>query len=90
MPLKLADEFFCGLGNNISHCYHEWLVKWKGLDYEHATWEFENSPFLCSSDGKMLIKDYETRREEAKKAYDPSRIEKVGLVRLIFPQRGLL
>ncbi|XP_017701402.2 uncharacterized protein LOC103719900 isoform X2 [Phoenix dactylifera] len=76
MPLKLADEFFCGLGNNISYCYHEWFVKWKGLDYEHATWEFENSPFLCSSDGKMLIKDYETRREEAKKASDPSRIEK--------------
>ncbi|KAG1359754.1 hypothetical protein COCNU_08G012000 [Cocos nucifera] len=76
MPLKLADEFFCGLGNNISYCYHEWLVKWKGLDHEYATWEFENSPFLCSSDGKMLIKDYETRREEAKKAYDPSRIEK--------------
>nr|XP_029117149.1 uncharacterized protein LOC105033425 isoform X2 [Elaeis guineensis] len=81
MPLKLADEFFCGLGNNISHCYHEWLVKWKGLDYEHATWEFENSPFLCSSDGKMLIKDYETRCEEAKKAYDPSRIEKASQVK---------
>ncbi|KAG1361556.1 helicase protein MOM1 [Cocos nucifera] len=77
MPQNLADEFFCGLGNNVSYCYHEWFVKWKGLGYEHATWELENSPFLCSSDGTILIKDYETRREEAKKASDPSRTEKI-------------
>nr|XP_029123602.1 helicase protein MOM1 isoform X3 [Elaeis guineensis] len=77
MSQNLADEFFHGLGNNVSYCYHEWFVKWKGLGYEHATWELENSPFLCSSDGRMLIKDYETRREEAKKTSDPSRTEKI-------------
>ena len=52
-------------------------MKWRGLGHEHATWEFENSSFLCSVEGKALIKDYERRREEAKKASDTSRAGKV-------------
>lgn len=52
-------------------------MKWKGLGYEHATWEFESSPFLCSVEGKALVNDYERRRQKARKASDPSRADKV-------------
>ncbi|ONK79623.1 uncharacterized protein A4U43_C01F8260 [Asparagus officinalis] len=67
-------------GSSIEHghayCYHEWLVKWKGLGYEHATWELEKSPFLCSSDARVLIHDFENRHEEARRICDPLRAEK--------------
>ncbi|RWW40480.1 hypothetical protein BHE74_00054109, partial [Ensete ventricosum] len=76
MPRKLADEFFSRLGNNFPKCYYEWLVKWKGLGYEDATWEFETSPFLCTCEAMTLMKDYEARIE-AKAAFVSSNADKV-------------
>lgn len=52
-------------GDN-SECQYEWLVKWRGLDYENATWELENANFLCSPHGQSLVKEYEIRQEKAK------------------------
>ncbi|CAL9071573.1 unnamed protein product [Musa textilis] len=75
MPRKLADEFFSRLGNNSQKCYYEWLVKWKGLGYEDATWEFETSPFLCTCEAMALMKDYEARIE-GKAAFVSSNADK--------------
>lgn len=78
MPKKLANEFFNGLADKVSYCNAEWLVKWRDLGYEHATWELETSHFLQTAEGLMLIKDYEARHGEAKKASDLSKASKVG------------
>ncbi|XP_020115173.1 uncharacterized protein LOC109728999 isoform X3 [Ananas comosus] len=76
MPKKLANEFFNGLADKVSYCNAEWLVKWRDLGYEHATWELETSHFLQTAEGLMLIKDYEARHGEAKKASDLSKASK--------------
>ncbi|KAF7805613.1 helicase protein MOM1-like isoform X1 [Senna tora] len=47
-------------------CHYEWLVKWRGLGYEHASWELDNASFLNSPEGQRLIKDYEDRHQRAK------------------------
>ncbi|KAJ8557657.1 hypothetical protein K7X08_003282 [Anisodus acutangulus] len=47
-------------------CLFEWLVKWKGLGYEYATWELGNANFLNSRHGETLIKNFNIRREKAK------------------------
>ncbi|XP_074303491.1 uncharacterized protein LOC141637963 isoform X2 [Silene latifolia] len=41
-------------------CY-EWLVKWRDLDYDQATWEFEDSEFFKKPETQQLLKEYETR-----------------------------
>ncbi|KAL3365354.1 hypothetical protein AABB24_010481 [Solanum stoloniferum] len=51
-------------------CLFEWLVKWKGLGYEYATWELGNSNLLNSQHGESLIKDFNIRREKAKRRID--------------------
>uniref|UniRef100_A0A1D1XN98 Helicase protein MOM1 n=1 Tax=Anthurium amnicola TaxID=1678845 RepID=A0A1D1XN98_9ARAE len=81
MPPELADECFSGCVSNATPCYYEWLVKWTGLGYEHATWEFENSSFLSSSEAMALIRDFESRHREAKKSSDTSKTDKVKLRR---------
>ena len=48
MPPKEAEVFFNSLGDKFVYCNVEWLVKWKDLGYEHATWELESSSFLCT------------------------------------------
>ncbi|XP_027773467.1 uncharacterized protein LOC107023051 isoform X4 [Solanum pennellii] len=48
-------------------CLFEWLVKWKGLGYEYATWELGNSNLLNSQHGESLIEDFNIRREKAKR-----------------------
>ncbi|XP_019178335.1 PREDICTED: uncharacterized protein LOC109173545 isoform X2 [Ipomoea nil] len=66
-------------GDN-SECQYEWLVKWRGLDYENATWELENANFLCSPHGQSLVKEYEIRQEKAKQVINKN--NKQSLVEL--------
>lgn len=60
-------------------CHFEWLVKWRGLDYEHSTWELETESFIKSLEGQSLIRDYENRRNKAKIVSCLSSVEKVPL-----------
>ncbi|KAJ1409234.1 SNF2-like, N-terminal domain superfamily [Sesbania bispinosa] len=62
-----ADNFDC--------CY-EWLVKWRDLGYEHATWEMDNASFLCSPEGQSLIRCYEGRFQRAKRISSCSELDK--------------
>ncbi|CAA3025175.1 helicase MOM1-like isoform X1 [Olea europaea subsp. europaea] len=57
---------------DISDCQYEWLVKWHGLNYEHASWELDNSSTLSSPQGQNLMKDYEIRLQKAKRTVDKS------------------
>ncbi|OVA18048.1 SNF2-related [Macleaya cordata] len=77
MSQKQRDKYLGGHHSDFSNCYYEWFVKWSGLGYEHATWELENEPFLRSPEAMILIRDYESRREKAKIASDPTRADKV-------------
>ncbi|KAK1290972.1 Helicase protein MOM1 [Acorus calamus] len=77
IPQEEADDLYEGQANDFSYCYHEWLVKWRGLGYEHVTWEFENASFIKSNEGAELIKDYEYRHEKAKKASEPTNADEV-------------
>jgi chromodomain-helicase-DNA-binding protein 3 len=72
MPPKLADDFFSSSGVKYSYCTLEWLVKWRGLGYDHATWELETSPCLCTPEAGQLKKNYKNRREAAKQSSIPT------------------
>jgi chromodomain-helicase-DNA-binding protein 3 len=72
MPPKLADDFFSSSGVKYSYCTLEWLVKWRGLGYDHATWELETSPCLCTPEADQLKKNYKNRREAAKQSSIPT------------------
>ncbi|KAL0414343.1 UNVERIFIED_CONTAM: protein let [Sesamum radiatum] len=63
-PIK--DKVYIASSAVISVCNFEWLVKWRGLSYEHATWELDNASFLSSSLGQNLMKNYEIRHRKAK------------------------
>lgn len=65
---KQHDEQHKGHHDDDLNCCHEWLVKWRGLNYEHATWELENSSFLKSREGQRLIEAYESRCKKEKAA----------------------
>ncbi|XP_015089613.1 protein CHROMATIN REMODELING 4-like [Solanum pennellii] len=60
-----------GNDENDADCHYEWLVKWTGLDYSHATWELENASFLMSLEAVKLMTDYEIRHQQAKKEVHP-------------------
>ncbi|GER33519.1 chromodomain-helicase-DNA-binding protein [Striga asiatica] len=60
---------------------YEWLVKWRGLDYDHATWELDSSYFLNCSFGQCLMKEYENRLGKAKSEVDQS--QKGSFVKLL-------
>ena len=77
MPTKQNDGYYAGWAGDIPDCLYEWLVKWCGLGYEHATWELENAPFLNSSEAQSLIREYENRRRKAKSTSDLSMTDKV-------------
>lgn len=77
MPPKEAEAFINSLGDKIAYCNAEWLVKWKGLGYEHATWELESSSFLCTPEAEELKRGYENRLEAARRASDPAKADKV-------------
>ncbi|KAE8696703.1 putative Kinase family protein / peptidoglycan-binding LysM domain-containing protein [Hibiscus syriacus] len=68
----------CGEHHNKEHdvdklnCHVEWLVKWCGLNYEHASWELGNASFFSCPEGQRLIQEYETR----KKAQRASKFDK--------------
>ena len=55
---------------------YEWRVKWKGLDYEHATWELDNAVLFKSPEGLRLIEDYENRHKRMTGA-SSSKVDKV-------------
>lgn len=78
---KTDDESCTGYVDNNSDCHNEWLVKWTGLDYDHATWEIDNASFLRSPEAMKLIRDYESRH---KKAEQSSHVSKADEVLLIF------
>ncbi|KAL4292612.1 hypothetical protein AHAS_Ahas18G0045500 [Arachis hypogaea] len=61
---------------NLNCCY-EWLVKWRGLGYEHATWELDNELFLRSPEGQRLIRGYEECFQREKRAASCSRVDNV-------------
>ncbi|KAL7127241.1 hypothetical protein ABFS83_14G242600 [Erythranthe nasuta] len=62
----IQDKIYVASSDVISVCNYEWLVKWAGLSYDHATWELEDSYFLSSPLGQKLVKDYEIRCQKAK------------------------
>ncbi|KAJ9698071.1 hypothetical protein PVL29_007263 [Vitis rotundifolia] len=76
MPTKQRDDYYTGRAGDIPDCLYEWLVKWRGLGYEHATWELENASFLNSPEAQSLIREYENRCRKAKSASDPSITDK--------------
>ncbi|KAK6118108.1 hypothetical protein DH2020_048157 [Rehmannia glutinosa] len=83
----ILHKFHTASSADVSESY-EWLVKWQGLDYDHATWELDCSYFLSSSLGQNLMTEYETRREKAKKEIDEC--QKGSLVELSeLPASGL-
>ncbi|VFQ75015.1 unnamed protein product [Cuscuta campestris] len=55
------------VGNNDdgSDCHYEWLVKWRGLDYDQATWELETASCLNSPLALQMISDYESSHKKA-------------------------
>ncbi|XP_062172135.1 helicase protein MOM1 [Alnus glutinosa] len=63
-PGQRAEYHKGPAGDNVD-CHYEWLVKWRGLNYEHVTWELENSSFLNSPEGRGLIRDYESRHRKS-------------------------
>lgn len=62
---------------DVSDGFYEWLVKWRGLDYEHATWELGNASFLMSPEGENLKLEHENRCQKAKKVSLVSRPDKI-------------
>lgn len=62
----IQDNIYVASTSDIWVCEYEWLVKWRGLDYDHATWELDNADFLITSLGQNLVRNYEARRGKAK------------------------
>ncbi|ERN08403.1 uncharacterized protein LOC18995828 isoform X1 [Amborella trichopoda] len=73
----MPPNIFFRCRSHLFGCNTEWLVKWRGLDYEHITWELESATFFSSPEAKCLFRDYESRLEKAKKVSDPSITEKI-------------
>ncbi|KAG8658119.1 helicase protein MOM1 isoform X6 [Manihot esculenta] len=61
------DETYKEHAKDISECHNEWLVKWRGLDYDLATWELEDASFMSLANIQSLMRDYENRHEKAKR-----------------------
>ncbi|KAI8020724.1 hypothetical protein LOK49_LG03G02708 [Camellia lanceoleosa] len=77
---KQQDDHHSEHAGDSSNCHNEWLVKWCGLDYEHATWELENASFLHSPQAQNLIREYENRHQRAKEVASFAIVDKVLVV----------
>ncbi|XWS74310.1 hypothetical protein CRYUN_Cryun02cG0203900 [Craigia yunnanensis] len=87
MIAKECDEHHHkGHDSDKLNCHVEWLVKWCGLGYEHASWELENASIFSCPEGRRFIRDYETRRKKAKRGskFDKGRIPNVIFSILFF------
>uniref|UniRef100_A0ACD5Z8I4 Uncharacterized protein n=1 Tax=Avena sativa TaxID=4498 RepID=A0ACD5Z8I4_AVESA len=73
IPPKLAGDFFSSSDIKYSYCTLEWLVKWRGLGYDHATWELETLPCLHTPEADQLKNNYENCREAAKQSSIPTK-----------------
>uniref|UniRef100_A0A3B6QB37 Chromo domain-containing protein n=1 Tax=Triticum aestivum TaxID=4565 RepID=A0A3B6QB37_WHEAT len=77
VPPRLAEDFFCSddflCSSGVSYCTLEWLVKWRGLGYDHATWELETLSCLCTPEADELKENYENHREAAKQSSIPQK-----------------
>lgn len=69
-----------GIDENDADCHYEWLVKWTGLGYSHATWEVENASFLRSLEAVKLMTNYEIRHQQATKELHPLTEDEVNLI----------
>ncbi|MBA0737359.1 hypothetical protein Gogos_010828 [Gossypium gossypioides] len=65
---KECDRHCNGHDDDKLCCHVEWLVKWCGLGYEHASWELDNASFFRCPEGQSLIRDYETCFKKGKKS----------------------
>lgn len=77
---KHLDEYCQQHDESNSDCQYEWLVKWTGLGYEHATWELEDASFLTSLEAIKLIRDYESRHEKTERMSSLSQADEVLVV----------
>lgn len=77
---KQSDESCDGDYDNNSDCRYEWLVKWTGLGYEHATWELDNASFFMSSESSQLISDYESRHKKSESLSSAYKADEVPLI----------
>ncbi|KAH9614916.1 hypothetical protein KSS87_023646 [Heliosperma pusillum] len=70
VPQRLLSRRLVIVGNQdaglASKSHFEWLVKWRGLDYDQATWELEDSEFCKRPEFQQLMQEYETRHNGAK------------------------
>ncbi|XP_078177175.1 uncharacterized protein LOC144571688 isoform X2 [Carex rostrata] len=82
MHADMAQTFFQDRGSQLQSCNTEWLVKWKGLGYEHATWELGSLKLL----DKKLKQEHNHRQidaaRRAKLASEHNKIKKGPFVRL--------
>ncbi|KAB2018565.1 hypothetical protein ES319_D08G237600v1 [Gossypium barbadense] len=65
---KECDRHCNGHDDDKLCCHVEWLVKWCGLGYEHASWELDNASFFRCPEGQSLMRDYETCFKKGKKS----------------------
>lgn len=68
MHADMAQTFFQDRGSQLQYCNTEWLVKWKGLGYEHATWEL----------GSLKLLDKKLKQEHNRRQIDAARREKLA------------
>ncbi|KAK1389524.1 PHD-type domain-containing protein [Heracleum sosnowskyi] len=67
LPDRLLDKRLILLpdnDSNVSDCPYEWLVKWKGLSYNQASWELENASFMRTPEAMKLINSFEIRHKK--------------------------
>ncbi|XP_057471915.1 uncharacterized protein LOC130760553 isoform X2 [Actinidia eriantha] len=67
--LCFCDDYLHEHHGEDSDCHYEWLVKWNGLGYDHATWELDNAGFMKSSKALKLMEDFEIRHKNEKRCF---------------------